>query len=597
VDLKPIPECDQAAFFAGVLEQAKKAEARNGFISVNLEIAECPIELRFANPLLCDELLPALRHNIIPAGARPKAVVHIWDTRSSGFAIPRPPCPKQHFTDRGDIWGFNCKRYRAAFHFVECSLNIMDLECGEAVYWVQHADNLPYWAKASPLRTILHWIVERDGGQLLHAAAVGTERGAVLITGKGGVGKSTTALTALDHGLGYVADDYLAVRIEPTPRVFSLYCTAKLNAEDVVKFPRLAPHVVYMPSSDGEKAVIQLDPALKDQLSCVMDIKAILTPEVVRQSHTDFAPVDAMTLRRSAAFTTLSQLPYAGQQTQDFIDSMIDRLPAFKIRLGLDPTKVTRAIIDLLADGTVGADPARSNGGTAGDRPLITVVLPVFNGAHFLLEAIDSVLGQNYPCLEIIVVDDGSTDDIEGAIAKLPVDVRFFRQLNSGPAGARNRGIRDASGSLVAFLDVDDLWPLNTLHQLADRLSDNRELQVVIGHAQMMTLDALTGQYRNSGTPETSFPYYIGSALYRRDVFEKIGLFDATLRYGEDIDWFRRLFESDFKSARVEAVTLEVRRHGGNMTAKLSPNELQKTVLWAAKRAIERTRQAERVKP
>lgn len=79
--------------------------------------------------------------------------------------------------------------------------------------------------------------MEKNGCQLLHAAAIGTEEGAVLITGKGGIGKSTTALSCLQSGPYYFADNYLIVRLEPEPLVYSLYCTAKLNADHVKNFP------------------------------------------------------------------------------------------------------------------------------------------------------------------------------------------------------------------------------------------------------------------------------------------------------------------------------------------------------------------------
>ena len=503
MDLKPIAESDQAAFFEGALSAALKAEAVTRVICVPIEVAGCRIELRFASPRLRDALLPALQHNVVATEGEPSAVVHLWDGVSSGIRMVSPPCSSRHFTDRGDIWGFNSRRYRAAFHFIECAVNVIDLESRQAVYWVHDTVNMPYWAKASPLRTILHWILEREGAQLLHAAAVGDELGAVLITGKGGVGKSTTALTALEHGLKYVGDDYLAVRLDPTPTVISLYCTAKLSAEDIGKFPRLAPHVTSMPSEEGEKAVIQLHPVLGQQIERSMPLRALLTPRVVRQNETDFEPVDAMNLRRAATFTTLSQLPYAGQQAQNFIECLIARLPGFTIRLGQNPEKVAGAILDLLAKKD--CELKRANGdepSTLAELPFISVIIPIFNGADFLCEAIDNVLTQEYPCLEIIIVDDGSTDDIEAAVAALPIDVRFFKQANAGPAAARNRGIRDAAGTLIAFLDVDDLWPPKNLRDLAARFVEDTELMVSTGFAQIKMLDQASGHYMDFGKPE-----------------------------------------------------------------------------------------------
>lgn len=594
---EPKTEAEQRGFFEAVLAASAEAERRAQPERFALEIAGCRIDLVFAGPRLVQEFLPALQHNLVENARAPKAVIHIFDTESTGARMPRPPCSSEHFTDRGDIWGFNSRRYRAAFHFSEFAVNVMDLEAGEAVYWVQHTRNLPYWSKASPLRTLLHWILERDGAQLLHAAAIGDERGAVLLTGKGGVGKSTTALTGLVHGLQYVSDDYLAVRLGPELRAYSLYCTAKLNAEDIATFPQLAAHVSNVPSSEGEKAVIQLDPAFKPQVAKSMPLRAVLTPRAVASRTTDFEPVDPLAVRRAAAFTTLSQLPYAGPATQAFVDAMVDRLPCLTIRLGQDRAGVSGAVLDLLekTDGDIwqlaaGAWEQPKRAMTA--APLISVIVPVYNAAGFLPEAISTILEQRYPSLEIIVVDDGSVDEIASAVAKLPVDVRFIRQNNTGPAGARNRGIREASGSVIAFLDVDDLWPDGNLCGMIGRLSEDPELMVTLGRAQVMTRDPETGRYAPTGNPDLAFPFYIGAALYRREVFERVGVFDAEMRYGEDTDWFQRLSESGVKHERIDQVTLHVRRHGGNMTLAVTPEELRKTTIRAAKKAIDRKRQA-----
>ena len=604
IDYAQKTEQQQAEFFAAVRAAALQAEDAAGRTTIPLCVAGVRIDLAFAGSRLMFDMLPALRHLVVVADSPATVTIHLWDGHTTGVKMPAPPCSNDHFTDRGDIWGFNSARYRTAFHWIEWSVNVMDLQSGEAVYWVKFADHLPYWSKASPLRTIFHWCLERTGAQLLHAAAVGDENGAVLITGKGGVGKSTTALTSLVHGLKYAADDYLAVRLDPQPTVYSLYSTAKLNAADIEKFPVLAPYVTNLQSMHGEKAVMRLYPSFEAQIMRQMPLRAVLTPRIAPLPQTGFEPAEPMTLRRAAAFTTLSQLPYAGQKTQAFIEAMIDRLPGYKIALGSDPAGVASAIRHFLMQSDAqlrsGSQScallgtAAETSGTTGvtEMPLISVIVPVYNGATFLREAIDSILAQHYPCVEIIVVDDGSTDDIEAAVAELPVDVRFFRQDNAGPAAARNRGIRDASGEFLAFLDVDDLWPKNNLSVLAATLRADPQLLLVNGYAQMMVRNDSSGQFEYSGNPRESFPFYIGAALYRREVFRSIGLFDPHMRMAEDTDWYKRLHESGLRSERLSQVTLCVRRHGGNMTAGKSKQELNAGALVAFKKALDRARSA-----
>ena len=185
-------------------------------------------------------------------------------------------------------------------------------------------------------------------------------------------------------------------------------------------------------------------------------------------------------------------------------------------------------------------------------------------------------------------MDDGSTDDTAAVVRELPCDVRYFRQENSGPAAARNRGIRDSSGDLIAFLDSDDLWSEDHLQLLVRALMDQPELDVVHGHAQVLTFVPASGSYVYTGNPEEAFPYYIGAGLYRKRAFDKVGLFDRTLRFGEDTDWYTRAQEKGARVERLDLVTLLVRRHGENMTE--DRREIELSMLRVFKKALDRKR-------
>ncbi len=88
----------------------------------------------------------------------------------------------------------------------------------------------------------------------------------------------------------------------------------------------------------------------------------------------------------------------------------------------------------------------------------VSVIIPVYNGDAYLLDAVDSIQRQHYKPLEIIIIDDGSTDSTAEIAADLRGDVRYVYQPNSGPSAARNKGLRMARGEVIGFLDVDDLW-------------------------------------------------------------------------------------------------------------------------------------------
>jgi hypothetical protein len=592
-DIPSQPEAVQLAFFDTVLGSAVRAEGCAGAIERHLDLAGTLIRVVYAGEGLCSAFSPALAHLEVDPVRSPDVSFHVWDSALAGVAMPLPPFPRHCLTDRGDIWGMNSRRIRSAFHWSESSVNLMDLERGIGIYWVQDQKLLPYWCHASPLRTLFHWWMTHNGLQLLHAAAVGDEHGALLVTGKGGVGKSTTALACLTGGMRYLADDYLVVGFDPEPRVYSLYATAKMEPSQLERFPEFEPLLTNRPYLDAEKAVVQLWPAYRDRLVRSMPLKALATPRFAGEGNTSFGRVSTIVLQRAAAFTTLSQLPHSGHCNYVFIARLASRLPGLEIALGWDLATIPAAIRHLLRlpseDLAALALPSAPPQDQA-SRPLISVVIPIYNGAAFLREAVANVLAQNYPAVEIIVVDDGSTDAIDEAVAQLPVDVRFFRQANSGAAAARNRGIKDTSGEFIAFLDVDDLWPDGNLVLLTDLLGGRPDLDFIHGYAQLMVYNDATCAFEYVGNPRESFPYYIGAGLYRRRAFEAIGLFDTELRFAEDTDWFNRAAEQQLPSERLDMVTLHVRRHDANMTAGKSMVELN--ALRVFKRALDRRRAA-----
>lgn len=199
----------------------------------------------------------------------------------------------------------------------------------------------------------------------------------------------------------------------------------------------------------------------------------------------------------------------------------------------------------------------------------LSVIIPVYNGARFLAGAVRSVLRQNYQPTEIIIVDDGSDDATPQIARALDGDARYIRQENAGPAAARNTGIGAAQGELIAFLDVDDLWAADKLRRQASALDEQRTVDVVCGRVQCMRLVAQVAgdaesHFENYAEPKIGFN--LGSALFRRRVFEQVGLFDPTLRFSEDVDWFVRARELNVSILVLNEVALYYRRHLENMT-------------------------------
>lgn len=201
-------------------------------------------------------------------------------------------------------------------------------------------------------------------------------------------------------------------------------------------------------------------------------------------------------------------------------------------------------------------------------KPLISVIIPVYNGERYLAEAIESVLAQTYRPIEIVVVDDGSTDSSADVAERFSPPVRYCFQPNSGPAAARNTGLKMARGDIIGFLDQDDIWPAGKLALQVARLIENPSLEIVLGRTQIMLLSGATDgkqEFKEFATPWISM--LLSSALFRKSVFDKVGLFDETMRhYADDLDWFLRAREYSASMVVLEQITLLYRIHGRNTT-------------------------------
>ncbi|MGZ8941495.1 MAG: glycosyltransferase family 2 protein [Methylobacter sp.] len=187
----------------------------------------------------------------------------------------------------------------------------------------------------------------------------------------------------------------------------------------------------------------------------------------------------------------------------------------------------------------------------------ITVIIPTFNRRSFIVDAVNSVLAQDIDDLEIIVVDDGSTDGTQIALEPYMKAIRYIYQDNRGVSAARNRGVRESRGELLAFLDSDDLWLPGKLKAQIDKVCcedvlsfggvewfvDREEDREFLNQCESVVwprcdasgyiidpvLDIAEGRY-----------LHLGTLLCRKSTFLEIGFFDEGLCMGEDEDWFSR---------------------------------------------------------
>ena len=201
----------------------------------------------------------------------------------------------------------------------------------------------------------------------------------------------------------------------------------------------------------------------------------------------------------------------------------------------------------------------------------ITCVIPVYNGARYLDEALDSVLAQDVDGLDIVIVDDGSTDDTPAVLDGYGDRLRVIRQDNAGPAAARNRGVEAATGTYVCFQDADDLWVPGRLQRQLAIFDERPATDLCLGLVQnfwMPELEAEAQAYADTPFARPAPGFIFPTLVARREVFERVGAIDATLRVGEDNDWFLRARDAGLVEHVVPEVILRRRLHAANLTRR-----------------------------
>ena len=214
------------------------------------------------------------------------------------------------------------------------------------------------------------------------------------------------------------------------------------------------------------------------------------------------------------------------------------------------------------------------------NSPLVSIVIPVYNGANFLAEAIDSALAQTYPNIEIIVVNDGSNDNGETEKIALSYSdkIKYFSQENGGVAAALNTAIAKMSGEYFSWLSHDDLYFPNKVQAQVDALMKMERRDVVLysdlgifySTPDTLRICRLPGvdpdDFRYTLT--VSIPVNGCSLLIPKQAFFDCGIFDTKLRYTQDYDlWFR--MAEKYKFIHIPKILVKSRSHPGQDTVKL----------------------------
>lgn len=304
------------------------------------------IGLRFAGPALVQPMTSALAHRATDQTREPDFTICLYD--GSCGLLPRPTWGPESYGARGEIRGFNVGPIRTVFDAGDQILRMADLSRRIGLFWISDASDVPYYERGAPLRTLLHWLLGDRQCQLVHAAAVGTRQGSVLLAGKGGSGKSTSALSCVGSPLRYLGDDYVMVSVGSPPRVFSLYNSAKLHGEQMNWFPRWRDCVDNASKLETEKALVFLERHAPETLGDGFPLKAILLPKVTGRRDTRIAPASPAQALAALAPTTVFQLPGDGSRAFATLTSLVRFVPSYWLEAGTELQRIPEAIVEVI---------------------------------------------------------------------------------------------------------------------------------------------------------------------------------------------------------------------------------------------------------
>ena len=344
----PTPEAASGTRETSVEELAssfEEAARAAGVLERRIRIGESPVLLRFAGDSLAGELGPAFDHLADAGGGEPALTIHVWDSEGSG--TPSPPLPS---LAPGSPRGTTFYQADEGRHFASRpalgQLSAYDRATSRGWFWCSSAHELPFWEPAAPFRQIFHWWLPDRGALLLHGAAVGQPTGGVLLVGAGGSGKSTSALSCLTSDLVYAGDDYVAIELDPEPRVLSLYCSGKLEPDHAALLPHLPSPRFAGDGALEEKSVFYVAEAFPERMSRGFPLRAIVAPRV-QGAETKLSSRSPVQVLAALAPSTLLQLVPARQEALTAMAALLEHIPAFGMEVG-GPTELIPLTIERL---------------------------------------------------------------------------------------------------------------------------------------------------------------------------------------------------------------------------------------------------------
>lgn len=345
-----LAEDSNVLFFNEVCKTFAQAVELKGFCKRTIAIGPVYVDICFAGEGdLFHRIWPSLAHLEQSLSVPAKLSICCWETQSS-VSPPPPPWGNEELLPKGRILRFLNGPIRANIQAWTGIFSLMNFDTGQAFYWVRDAKHLPLFEEAAPFRHILHSFLKKNSVQFLHAAAIGTDRGAILLAGQGGAGKSTTSLQALESGFLFLGDDYVATNTVPPFSVFSLYSTGKIARSQAWRVPVLKSLSPAAPVTEEGKSIFSVSSTFPHRLRRGLPLLAILLPDICKSDSSKILPVRQSEALRALAPSTIFQLADTDESDMTNISRLVRNLPVYRLELSEEGKQNLAAISLLLED-------------------------------------------------------------------------------------------------------------------------------------------------------------------------------------------------------------------------------------------------------
>ncbi len=306
------------------------------------------IQLIFAGPSLLSSLTSSLKHLQVDGTENPDLTIYCWDSASTGTPLPIFPWSDKVYVSVKEIPYLQQNGLHISVKRESGVLSVFDSKSKTGIYWIQDAGNLPFYEKASPFRTIFQWCMLEQQRFCIHSAAVSVNNKGILLAGKEKSGKSTSSLACLLGGMHFAGDDYVVLSDKSPYWVYSLYSSAKLDADSVGRFPELAEKVSNRKELDAEKAVIYLHQHFPERMSPGFPVSALLLPHITHGNKTFIRRASPAEGIKTLAPSTLVLQTGSRKEAFGFLARFIHQTPCYWLEMGADISTVTGVIKEFI---------------------------------------------------------------------------------------------------------------------------------------------------------------------------------------------------------------------------------------------------------